>query len=158
LGLPEGVRQVIERRLVRLSDESHRVLAHSSVLGHDLSLPIVAAITGNDEALLLDLLDEALGAGLLRESAEGYAFAHPLIQEALSQELSMRRRRSSVRPDRRLTPRSLSSWRTTSSRAPTCRAPSVTPAVVATRRWRSSHTKRPRGCTRWRSKRSALPE
>jgi tetratricopeptide (TPR) repeat protein len=91
--IPEGVRQVIGKRLARLGEEANRVLAYSSVLGRDLSLPKVAALTQKDEDSALDLLEEALTAHLLREEGEGYAFAHPLIQETLYQGLSAPRRR-----------------------------------------------------------------
>ncbi|MGZ3356135.1 MAG: ATP-binding protein, partial [Isosphaeraceae bacterium] len=91
--IPEGVRQVIRKRLARLGDEANRVLAYSSVLGHDLTLPKVAAVAGRDQDLALDLLDEALAAHVLREQGDGYAFAHPLIQETLYKGLSGPRRR-----------------------------------------------------------------
>src|SRR5437867_1210609 len=91
--IPETVRQVIVRRLARLREEANRVLTYSSVLGRDLSLPKVAAVTGRDEDTLLDLLDEAVAAHVLREGVEGYAFSHPLIQETLYQGLTAPRRR-----------------------------------------------------------------
>ncbi|MBI1884889.1 MAG: AAA family ATPase [Chloroflexi bacterium] len=91
--IPEGVRQVIAKRLARLGKEANRVLAHSSVLGREISLPKVAAVTGRDEDSLLDLLEEALAAHLLREEGQYFAFAHPLIQETLYQGLSAPRRR-----------------------------------------------------------------
>jgi len=91
--IPDSVRHVIGRRLARLGDEANRVLTYSSVLGRDLTLPRVAAVAGRDQDSALDLLDEALAAHLLREQDEGYAFAHPLIQETLYQGLSGPRRR-----------------------------------------------------------------
>jgi len=91
--IPEGVRYVIGRRLARLGAEANRLLAYSSVLGRDLTLPKVAAVAGRDEDSALDLLDEALAAHALREQGEGYAFAHPLIQETLYQGLGATRRR-----------------------------------------------------------------
>ncbi|MBI1885646.1 MAG: AAA family ATPase [Chloroflexi bacterium] len=91
--IPDGVRQVITRRLDRLGEEANRVLAYSSVLGRDLTLLKVAAATGQDEDSLLDLLDEALSAHVVREQGDGYVFAHPLIQETLYQGLSAPRRR-----------------------------------------------------------------
>ena len=91
--IPAGVRQVIGKRLARLGEEANRVLAYSSVLGRDLSLSKVAAVTGRDEDSLLDSLDEALAAQVVREEGQGYAFSHPLIQETLYQGLSAARRR-----------------------------------------------------------------
>jgi class 3 adenylate cyclase/tetratricopeptide (TPR) repeat protein len=93
LEIPEGVRQVIGRRLERLSLEANRLLAYSSVLGRDLSVTKVVALTERDTDSVLDLLDEALAARVLHEQGGGYAFAHPLIGEALYQGLSGPRRR-----------------------------------------------------------------
>ncbi len=91
--IPEGVRQVIGRRLARLSSEANRLLAYSSVLGRDLSVAKVAAITGGDEERVLDLLDEAVASHVLRAGTEGYAFAHSLIRDTLYQGLTPPRRR-----------------------------------------------------------------
>ncbi|HEV8573309.1 MAG TPA: AAA family ATPase [Dehalococcoidia bacterium] len=91
--IPEGVRQVIAGRLARLSGEANRLLAYSSVLGRDLSLRKVAAVTDRDDIGVLDLLEEAVASYVLREAPEGYAFAHPLIRETLYQGLTATRRR-----------------------------------------------------------------
>jgi len=91
--LPEGVRQVIARRLARLSSEANRALAYSSVLGRNLTLSKITAVTGLDDDTLLDLLDEAVSAHVLREEGDGYAFTHPLIAETLYRALSTNRRR-----------------------------------------------------------------
>ncbi|HEY8766096.1 MAG TPA: AAA family ATPase, partial [Dehalococcoidia bacterium] len=91
--IPEGVRQVISRRLAQLGVEANRLLAYSSVLGRDLSVPKVAAVTGGDEERVLDLLDEAVASHVLRAGPEGYAFAHSLIRDTLYQGLAPPRRR-----------------------------------------------------------------
>ncbi|TMB70379.1 MAG: hypothetical protein E6J43_02095 [Chloroflexi bacterium] len=91
--VPEGIRQVIERRLWRLDEAARRVLVYSAVIGRDLSLPRLSAATALDEESALNLLEKALAAQLLREEGGGYAFAHPLIRETLYQGLSAPRRR-----------------------------------------------------------------
>ena len=91
--IPDGVRHVIARRLDRLSPEANQVLAYSSVLGRNLTLPTVAAATAQTEDAVLDLLEEALAARLLQEEGERFIFAHPLVQETLYQGLSAARRR-----------------------------------------------------------------
>jgi class 3 adenylate cyclase/tetratricopeptide (TPR) repeat protein len=91
--IPEGVRQVIGRRLTRLGSEANRLLAYSSVLGRDLSVAKVAAVIGGDEEQVLDLLDEAVASHVLRAGTEGYAFAHSLIRDTLYQGLTPPRRR-----------------------------------------------------------------
>lgn len=91
--IPEGVRQVIGRRLARLGSEANRLLAYSSVLGRDLSVPKVAAVAARDEESVLDLLDEAVASHVLRAGPDGYAFAHSLIRDTLYQGLAPPRRR-----------------------------------------------------------------
>jgi DNA-binding SARP family transcriptional activator len=95
LGLPEGVKEVIARRLSRLSDEANRVLAVGSVVGATFTLPLLERIsdTGADPERHLDALEEALRAGLIREPAPTrYAFAHALVRQTVYSELSSTRR------------------------------------------------------------------
>ena len=90
VGLPESVREVLGRRLERLGDPAHAVLRQAAVLGERFSLD---ALDGESEALL-DALDAALAAGLVREEAApgSYAFAHALVRQTLYEELSAARR------------------------------------------------------------------
>ena len=90
VGLPESVREVLGRRLERLGDPAHAVLRDAAVLGERFSLD---ALDGEPESLL-DALDAALAAGLVREEAApgSYAFAHALVRQTLYEELSAARR------------------------------------------------------------------
>ena len=104
LGLPEGVREVISRRLVRLSDSCNRVLAVGAVIGHTFSFRVLERIAdlGVTGDALLDAIEEAVEAQVLEESAENvgeYRFAHALIRHTLLGELSSTRR---VRLHRRI--------------------------------------------------------
>jgi predicted ATPase len=101
LGIPEGVRQVIERRLSRLSDEANRLLAAASASGGAVRFDGTAAVTDLDEGKALDALDEALEAQILRATGdpEVYDFTHALIRHTLYAELSPARE---VRLHRRL--------------------------------------------------------
>ncbi len=96
LGIPEGVREVIGRRLSRLSEGANRMLICASTMTGGLSWEELRAITGEDETALLDLLDEALGAQLIVERAGDqagtYDFTHALIRQTLYGELSTPRR------------------------------------------------------------------
>jgi DNA-binding SARP family transcriptional activator/tetratricopeptide (TPR) repeat protein len=96
LGLPEGVRDVIGRRLSRLSKSCNRMLACASALTGAISWPILVATCEQDEDELLDYLDEALAAQVVRERpgsrVGSYEFTHALIQQALYEELSTSRR------------------------------------------------------------------
>jgi len=91
VGLPESVREVLGRRIERLGDRTHAVLRDAAVLGERFSID---ALDG-EPAPLLDALDAAVAAGLVREEAEppgSYAFAHALVRQTLYEERSAARR------------------------------------------------------------------
>lgn len=91
-GIPEGVRQVIGKRLSRLSIVANRALQAGAVLGEGFKFEVIGAVTGIDAAPLMDALDEALDAGLLREEGDGYSFTHALIRQTLYDQLNLPRR------------------------------------------------------------------
>jgi len=94
LGLPESVRDVIGRRLSRLSDSANRVLRVGAVVGSAFSPTLLAGLPDvpSDQEALLDALDEAYRAELLVEAGTTYAFTHDLIRQTLLSELSAARR------------------------------------------------------------------
>src|SRR5207245_6875712 len=67
-GIPEGVREVIGRRLSRLPAASNRLLQAAAVLGEDLTVDVLQAVSGLDGNALLDAREDAVGAGMLREA------------------------------------------------------------------------------------------
>ena len=94
--IPEGVREVIGRRLDRLSERCNETLTIASVVGREFTVdqlsPLIEDISGDR---LLEVLDEALAARVIEElpSAVGrYQFTHALIQETLAEELSTTRK------------------------------------------------------------------
>jgi class 3 adenylate cyclase/tetratricopeptide (TPR) repeat protein len=101
LGIPEGVREVIGRRLSRLSREANRLLSAASGCAGVFHLSIAGGAAGLEENVALDALDEALEAQLLRATGdpEVYDFTHALIRHTLYGELSPARQ---VRLHRRL--------------------------------------------------------
>jgi hypothetical protein len=101
LGIPEGVRQVIGRRLSRLSGDANRLLATASGFPGAFRFDVVARSAEVAEAPALDALDEALAAQILRPAGEVdvYDFTHALLRHALYTELSPSRQ---VRLHRRL--------------------------------------------------------
>src|SRR5439155_23292498 len=97
LGIPEGVREVIGRRLTLLSDGCNRMLTLASTMTGGFSWEALKAIhTDVPESQLLDLLEEALSAQLIAERkgehAGTYDFTHALIRQTLYEELSTPRR------------------------------------------------------------------
>ena len=93
LGIPEGIKEVIGRRLSRLSDGCNRMLKRASAMTSGFTWRELQAICEDTEDELLDALDEALGSQLIVErSRSTYAFTHALIRATLYEELSAPRR------------------------------------------------------------------
>jgi DNA-binding CsgD family transcriptional regulator/tetratricopeptide (TPR) repeat protein len=92
-GVPEGVHQVIGKRLSRLSCQADRLLQASAVLSEPLSFDVLGAMLDLELPSLLDALEEALRAGLLREEGERYQFSHALVRETLYRGLPLARRK-----------------------------------------------------------------
>ncbi len=96
LGIPEGVREAIGRRLSRLSEGCGRMLSGASAMTAGFSWDELKAISGEEEGVLLDVHDEAIAAQLISErKGEGggrYDFTHALIRQTLYEELSTPRR------------------------------------------------------------------
>jgi DNA-binding SARP family transcriptional activator len=93
LGVPEGVRHVVGRRLSRLSETANEVLNRAAVVGADFEIGVLRAVCGLDEGELVVALDEAAGARLVEETGAGtYRFVHALVRSALHDTLSATRR------------------------------------------------------------------
>jgi class 3 adenylate cyclase len=101
--IPEGIREVIGRRLSRLSEGCNRMLTLASTMAGSFSWELLLAVSGEEEDRLLDLLDEALRALVVRErrdpsassgqaGAGTYEFTHALIRQTLYGELNTPRR------------------------------------------------------------------
>ena len=94
--IPEGVREVIGRRLDRLSERCNETLTIASVIGREFELgQLSRLIEDQSEDRLLDVLEEALSARIIEELPDAmgrYQFTHALIHETLAGELSLTRR------------------------------------------------------------------
>jgi DNA-binding SARP family transcriptional activator len=94
-GLPEGVKEMIARRLAQLKPETVEWLRVAAVIGRDFDPALVEQLLPLDEEQFLSALEEALAAGLLFEqpSEPGrYSFSHTLVREALYEGMSRQRR------------------------------------------------------------------
>ncbi len=93
--IPEGVREVIGRRLNHLSEDCNRTLTIASVIGRKFDFrQLRPLVEGFPEDRLLELLEEASAARVVEELAQAagsYQFTHALIQETLLAELSATR-------------------------------------------------------------------
>jgi predicted ATPase/DNA-binding SARP family transcriptional activator len=95
LGIPQGVREVIGRRLRRLSEECTHVLNLASVLGREFRLDVLKRLSELPADRLLEVLDEAVAARLVSDvpgSLGRLRFAHALIRDTLYDELTTPRR------------------------------------------------------------------
>jgi class 3 adenylate cyclase/tetratricopeptide (TPR) repeat protein len=94
VGLPVSVKEVIGARIGRLG-VAGRVLSTAAVIGRDFDIDLLARVADLPEDELLDLLDTAATAALVREGRGRpgqYTFAHALIQHTLYEELGPTRR------------------------------------------------------------------
>ncbi len=94
LALPASVRVVIGARVGRLGRDAERVLSLASVIGRDFDLDVLARASDSSEDEVLDILDAAAAAALVRELTDTpghYSFAHPLIQHTLYEDLGRAR-------------------------------------------------------------------
>jgi class 3 adenylate cyclase/tetratricopeptide (TPR) repeat protein len=94
IGIPEGVREVVVRRLSRLSEEANQALRVAAVVGTEFEFPVIQAVGGFEEEALLSALEEATDTRLVIEgsAAARYRFAHALVRDTLYNELSGTRR------------------------------------------------------------------
>ena len=95
LGLPAGVREVIDRRLARLSPECEQVLMVGAVIGRNFGLDALEHTAGLPTDRLLEALEEALAAHVIEEVPERpgrYSFSHTLVRETIYEQLTGTRR------------------------------------------------------------------
>ncbi|MDQ6644198.1 MAG: AAA family ATPase, partial [Chloroflexota bacterium] len=99
--LPDTIAAVLELRMNRLSTPCQRLLGNAAVLGGSFTFHVIQHMeTGvhanTNEDTILDLLEEAIQAGVLTEEGTGtrisYQFWHPLLVSHLYEQLSAARR------------------------------------------------------------------
>jgi predicted ATPase/DNA-binding SARP family transcriptional activator len=93
--IPEGVRDVIGRRLSRLSSAANETFRVAAVIGNEFDLRTLTHATGLSRDALLDALDDGVAAQLVTEVHGGFgafAFTHALVRQTLYGELSAGRR------------------------------------------------------------------
>jgi hypothetical protein len=85
LNIPASVKQIVGRRVLRLSAEANRLLSVASAFNGKFSFDIALAAAELDEESALRAIDEALGAQLLRPSSRSdyFDFAHAVIRNTI---------------------------------------------------------------------------
>src|SRR5437763_14733774 len=100
LTLPDTIAAVLELRMSRLTPACQRLLGNAAVLGGSFTFHVIqqmeAGINANaSEDTILDLLEEAIQAGVITEEGTGtrinYQFWHPLLVSHLYDQLSAAR-------------------------------------------------------------------
>jgi eukaryotic-like serine/threonine-protein kinase len=90
--VPQSVREVIGRRLDRLSEDCNKALTTASVLGSEFSMSVLQRVSDLPADRLLDVLDEAVAARVINESPQAagqFTFSHALIREVLYEGLGV---------------------------------------------------------------------
>jgi DNA-binding SARP family transcriptional activator/tetratricopeptide (TPR) repeat protein len=96
IGVPEGVQEVLARRLARLSEPCRSVLAAAAVHGRECAFDALRATVASDDDDLIAALEEARDAQLVveleRDGGPAYGFTHALVRQTLYSGLSAPRR------------------------------------------------------------------
>ena len=97
LGVPEGIRDIVGKRLSGLSESANQVLASAAVLGREFRLELLQKVSNATEDQIIDALEEAAERGIVEErTAVGagvtYRFRQAFFRELLYDELRMPRR------------------------------------------------------------------
>jgi class 3 adenylate cyclase/tetratricopeptide (TPR) repeat protein len=95
IGIPEGVREVVGRRLARLQPTTNEVLAAAAVIGRDFGRNLLTSVVDVDAEAVLDALEEAEDARLVAGTGgrgDRYNFVHALVRSTLYDEIPTTRR------------------------------------------------------------------
>ena len=90
LSIPEGLRDVIGKRLSRPSPEFNRLLTIAAVIGRDFQLSTLRSVAELPEETVLQGLEETLHVGVLEERSRPgvvqYRFSHAFFRQTLYEE------------------------------------------------------------------------
>lgn len=89
---PKTVKSVIKARVGRLDDECQNILTLASFVGNDFSFESLVGVTGLAEDKVLDLMEQMLKTGLVRERVvrgqDVYSFADVIVRDVVHEEVS----------------------------------------------------------------------
>jgi tetratricopeptide (TPR) repeat protein len=96
MSIPEGLRDVIGRRLSLLGPECNQLLAVASVIGREFALETLKTVAGINEDVFVSGLKEALRLSILEERSQRglvrYRFTHAFFRQTLYEEIIAPRR------------------------------------------------------------------
>jgi tetratricopeptide (TPR) repeat protein len=97
LEVPSSVQGAVETRLRSLDEDTRQALTHAAVVGRQWSFDALLAVIGADESSLLDRVERAIRAQLIREvrgpGKDVYEFSQPMLRRVLYDAIPRRRRR-----------------------------------------------------------------
>jgi tetratricopeptide (TPR) repeat protein len=91
MSIPEGLRDVIGKRLSLLSPECNQLLAVASVIGREFALETLKAVAGINEDVFVNALKDAVRLSILEERSQmglvRYRFTHAFFRQTLYEEM-----------------------------------------------------------------------
>jgi len=91
MSIPEGLRDVIGKRLSLTSPECNQVLSVASVIGRGFAVEILRAVAGINEDTFVNALKEAVRLSILEERSQRglvrYRFTHAFFRQTLYEEM-----------------------------------------------------------------------
>jgi tetratricopeptide (TPR) repeat protein len=91
MSIPEGLRDVIGKRLSNLSQECNELLSFASVISREFPLDTLKAVADMDDATFVNALKEAVQLSILEERSQvgeiRYRFTHAFFRQTLYEEL-----------------------------------------------------------------------
>ena len=94
VSIPEGIREVVGRRLDRLGADASETLRTAAVIGPLFDLQVLAQVMGMTEDAVLATLESASASDLVAEVADAvdrWKFTHELVRRTLLDQLSLSR-------------------------------------------------------------------
>ena len=92
IDMPESVREVVGRRLLRLGRDTRDLLSIASAIGSEFDVDLVEKLMDASGERILDAIEEAVEAGILIDHQTRYVFSHALLRRTLYDGLSGIRR------------------------------------------------------------------
>jgi tetratricopeptide (TPR) repeat protein/ribosomal protein L40E len=91
MSIPEGLRDVIGKRLSLLTPECNQLLSVASIIGREFALETLKAVAGMNEDVLVNALKEAVRLSVLEERSQKavvrYRFTHAFFRQTLYEEM-----------------------------------------------------------------------
>jgi predicted ATPase/DNA-binding CsgD family transcriptional regulator len=95
LHIPRSIQDAVQQRTDQLSKDTKHVLTLAAVAGRRFDFVLLQQLTHEDEQQLLTAMKELIAAQLvIEESADRFAFRHPLTRQAVYTELLARERKA----------------------------------------------------------------